>query len=67
MIVLARSSSLDNWPRNNFKKTERKNKQPPEMGGGGRRGVYIHKNTIFLVDQLYASLQIIIHSLPTVM
>ena len=28
-------------------------------------GIYIHKNTIILVDQLNASLQII-HSLPTV-
>ena len=36
------------------------------LGGGGGWGIYIHKNTIILVDQLYASLQIIIRSLPTV-
>ena len=35
-------------------------------GGGGGWGIYIHKNTIILVDQLYASLKIIIHCLPTV-
>ena len=36
------------------------------LGGVGGLGAYIHKNTINLVDQLYASLQIIIHSLPPV-
>ena len=25
------------------------------LGGGGGWGIYIHKNTIILVDQLYAS------------
>ena len=35
------------------------------LGGGGKWGIYIHKNTIILVDQLYASLQIT-QSLPTV-
>ena len=36
------------------------------LGVGVGWGIYIDKNTIILVDQLYASLQIIIHSLPTV-
>ena len=36
------------------------------LGVGVGWGIYIHKNTIILVDQLYASLQIIIHSSPTV-
>ena len=35
-------------------------------GVGGVWVIYIHKNTIPLLDQLFASLQIIIHSLPTV-
>ena len=70
MIVLARSSSLDNWPEIKTKKQkETPHRYPLKMGGlggGGGWGIYIHKNTIFLVDQLYISLQIIIHSLPTV-
>ena len=61
MIVLARSSSLDIWPetKNKTKTEEKTHKQPAKMGGlgrGGRWGIYIHKNNIILVDQLYASL-----------
>ena len=77
MIVLERSSSLDNWPERKGKKKKKKKKNekkkkhklPTEMVGldvGVGWGIYINKNTIILVDQLYSSLQIIIHSLPTV-
>ena len=51
------------------KREKNTHKLPPKMGGLGGGvwwGNYLHKNTIILVDQLYASLQIIIRSLPTV-
>ena len=75
VIVLARSSSLDNWPETKNKQTnknknkteeEKKKKKKKKTTRQNGWGIYIHKNTIILVDQLYASLQIIIHSLPTV-
>ena len=67
------SEELQSWQltRNKNKKTGEKHThinypQNGGVGGGGGWGIYILKNTIILVDQLYASLQIIIHSLLTV-
>ena len=50
----------------NKQKTHKLANKQKWVGWGGMCVIYIQKYTIIFVDLLFASLQIIIHSLPTV-